>query len=584
MVSETTVGREPVQIVEIVQPFCANTYGVAPCTAAGSTGSECFNTYLTCQDQANFSLSSLSLWFSSGKVAEAEISGAPYIIPSLLSVSTSPTMINVASANDNAQGLGNRAVCTITLLDHPHSDRRVDPYVSTRGYDPMTKASFWTKWLYRNRYRQNAKIIVYEGYVGQALSAMSKRTYFLQTISPPNADGQITITGKDIITRLEERKAQAPLASPGTLYSAISAAVTSFEVAGAVTADYSASGTLRIGNEVMTYTSQTTSANGVTFSGVTRGTDGTTAETHAVDDAVQECLRYTDARIDDVVADLLTTYGGIDAAYLDTVQWATEFDDYLSFWLLNALITVPTGVTDLVSEIMEQSLVYFWWDERTSLISMKAVRGVDAQPDTLTEENHIIAGSFSMEEHPDQRTSQVWVYYRQDDYTKDHNDPNAYVSLKVIADLTSEGDNKYGEPSIRKVFARWLNSGALAGTTASKIITRYVDIPTTCTFRMDAKDRSYGVGDTVYISHHLDVDELGDRRIRQWLITSYEEVVPGEVVEYTATDTTLYGRIYYVMASGAANYPGAATAPFKQAYIGDASGLLSDGGPAARIA
>lgn len=581
---ETTVGREPVQIVEIRQPFCSLTYGVAPCTAAGAAGAECFNTRSTCQDTANFTGSTLSLWFASGKVAEQGISGAPYIIPSLVSVSTSPTRINLAAASDDAAGLGNRAVCNIVLADHPHTDRRVDPYVANRSYDPMTKGSFWTKWIRRNKYRQNAQIIVYEGYAGQALGSMTSRTYFLQSITPPDGEGRVTIQGKDILTRIEERKAQAPLASPGVLYAAISAAVTSFEVAGAVTADYPASGTLRIGDEIMTYSSQTTSTNGITFSGVTRGTDGTTAATHNVDDAVQECLRITNTRIDDALELLLGTYGGIDAAWLDTTQWATEIDSYLPLWLLNALITVPVSVTDLVSEIQEQALVYCWWDERTATVSLRAIRGIDSQPETLTEENHIIEGSFSITEKPRERASQVWVYHRQEKFNLSVTDENAYAYLYVEADLASEGADLYGEPSIRKVFARWLNSTALAGTLADKIITRFVDIPSECTFRMDAKDRAYWVGDTVWISHHLDVDEFGDRRIRQWLIVSAEEVVPGEVVEYTAEDTTLYGRIYFIMADGAADYPGAASAPFKQAYIGDASGLLSDGGPCARIA
>jgi hypothetical protein len=101
---------------------------------------------------------------------------------------------------------------------------------------------------------------------------------------------------------------------------------------------------------------------------------------------------------------------------------------------------------------------------------------------------------------------------------------------------------------------------------------------------MDAKDRGYWVGDSVYISHHLDVDEFGDRRVRQWTITSAEEKVPGEVVEYVAEDTTLYGKIHYIMANGTADYPGAASAPFKNLYIGDADGLLSDGTACGRIA
>lgn len=584
VMTETTVGREIVQVVEIKQPLCTNTFGSAPCTATGTADEKCFNTRAICLDTANFTLGTpLSLFFAKGGVAERGISGADYIIPSLRSVSTAPTRINIAGANPDSQGLGLRAICSITLVDHPHTDRKVDPYVSGRTYNPMQRGSFWTKWLARNKYRQNVEIVVYEGYAGQSLSQMTKRTYFLQSVSPPDASGQITIQGKDILARVEERKAKAPALSPGKLYAAISAAATSFEAANATESDYPASGTLRIGSEVMTYTSRANSANGVTFSGVVRGTDNTTAATHAADDSVQECLRYTNARPDDVIEDLLTTYGGISPSWLDTAAWATEIDDYLSLFLLNTLITEPTSVFELVSEVQENCLIYVWWDERLALVKMKAVRGVDAQPPVITAENNIVEDSFSISEKPRERASQVWVRYAQYDPTKSKTDAANWQTTSIFADLESETPELYGEPSIRNIYARWLTSGSLADTLASKLITRYVDIPSECKFRMDAKDRSYWVGDIVTISHYLDIDAYGNRRLRNWTIVSAEEVVPGETVEYVAEDTTLTGRIHYIMAGGTADYPGADLVPFKNAYIGNSAGLLSDGATCARI-
>ncbi len=582
--TETTVGRETVQIVEILQPFCANTFGVAPCTASGTADQKCYNTRATCLDAPNFTLGTpLSLFFSTGKVAERGVSGAPYIIPALISVSTAPTRINIAGANPDAQGLGNRAVCSITLADFPHTDRRVDPYVSGRSWNPLTRGSFWTKWLVRNKCRQNIEIRAYEGYAGQTLAAMTKRTYFWQDVSPPDAGGRITISGKDILARVEERKAQAPALSPGSLYAAITSSATSFEVAGATESDYPASGTLRIGSECMTYASRANSTNGVTFSTVIRGTDGTTAAAHSAGDQAQECLRYTNQTPDDVLASLLGTYGGIASGWLDTANWAIEVDSYLPSYLITTLITEPTAVTTLVSEVQIQVGVYVWWDERTAKVKLKAVRGIDVLPDLITAENHIIADSFSIEERPRERVSQVWIYYGMINRVESKTAPKNYRYATIIANLESETDELYGEPSVRKIFSNWLDSAALANATASKISVRYVDIPSECQFSMDAKDREYWTGDTIRMSHHLDVDAFGARRIRNWTIISAEETAPGEMVRYTAQDTTLYGKIAYVMASGAANYPGAATAPFKSCYIGNAAGLLSDGEACGRI-
>jgi len=46
--------RIPVTVCELTLDFCANTYGVAPCTASGAVGTECYNTYETCQDIPNY--------------------------------------------------------------------------------------------------------------------------------------------------------------------------------------------------------------------------------------------------------------------------------------------------------------------------------------------------------------------------------------------------------------------------------------------------------------------------------------------------------------------------------------------------
>lgn len=571
-----TVGREPIQIVEILQPICANVFGTLPCTA---TGIACYNTRATCKDATNYALSEtpLSLFFSHGKVAEIEVAGADYIIPSLVSVSTAPTMINLASANPDAGGLGNRAVCNITLIDHPHTDRVVDPYQADRAFDPYTRSSFWAKWMVRNKYRQNVQIRVYEGYAGEALADMTKRTYFLQSVNGPDDNGRVSIQGKDILAKVEERKAQAPLLSPGALHADINASVTTFEAANAIEADYTATGTLRIGDEVMTYTGRAASANGVTFTGVTRATDSTTAETHDQDDAIQQCLRYTSARVDDIVTDLLTTYGGVSASWQDTANWALEVTDFLSAYLLSAVITKPTGVADLLSELQAQVLFSLWWDDRDALVKFKAIRAISDTPAIISAESNIIAGSFRLTELPRERASQVWIYYSLRNPVDDGDSAKNYRESAIIADLESETDVKYGEASIRKIYARWLNSAALANTTASKIANAYVDIPAQCSFRLDAKDRAYWIGDIFQISHHLDVDQFGERRFRFWTVISAEEIVAGEVVEYVCQDTTKYGVSYFITPGDALAYDAYTTVPFGYLFMGDAGGLLSDG-------
>lgn len=572
-----------------------------------NTQTACYNTRATCQATAAFALGDpLSLYYTTGKVAETldveylftsdddlittsegepiEISGRTtpaYLIPSLLSVSTSPTRINLAASNPDAQGLGNRAVCNLLFQDHPHTDRVVDPYLTDRIHDPITKGSYWTKWLVRNKYRQNVLFKVHNGYLGQSLSDMVKLSFFLQDVSWPDASGRVPMQGKDILAKLEERKAQAPIASPGELYTDIDASTLSIEVAGALTSEYGASGTLVIDDEIMTYSSVASSTNGITFTITARGTDNSTAAAHDAETLVQECLRFSNADIDDAMNTLLATYGGIPAAYLDTAGWATEIDTYISEYKISTVITKPTSVAQLVSDMQAQCLFYAWWDERDALVKMRVIRGISEAPVTFSEESNIISGSFSIKEKPRERVSQVWVYYGVRDWTESLTDANNYKFARIVADLESETDELYGEPSIKKIFAYNLDNGILAYNTASKIAIQYVDNPREVTFLADAKDRLYWVSDVINLSHHIDVDSFGDRNIARWTNISAEEVKPGETIRYTAEDTTLYGKVYRWMPDAAADYPGAATVGFTDAYWGDDDGLLSDGEPCA---
>ena len=582
MVSATHPGREVVQIVELILPTCANVFGSSPCTATGTGDQKCFNARATCLDADNFDGSAtLSLFFSRQSVAERRVEGADYIFPSLRSVSTTPTKINLSAISPDANGLGNRALCEIEMMDHPHTDRVVDPYLADRSYDPMARGSFWTKWLRRWKYRQNITVKVYEGYAGQALADMVRRQYELVEVSGPDASGRVRLKGKDILHKLEERKAQCPEASPGVLRTALLAGATSLAIVGASASDYPASGLVRIGDEFIAYSEVSGTDSVLTFTVSERGAEGTTAADHDADASVQRCVVYRDATVQEIVEDLLTTYAGIAAAMIDSAgTFAQEVARHLSSYRFTTIISDPVSVMKLISELQAQVGFFIWWDERVALIKMRAIRGLEVEPPTLTESGNIVARSFSTQELPRNRVSQAWVYFDVRDWTQSLDAVN-FRQVQVVADLASESPDRYGEPSIRKYFSRWIPSGNLAFSSGFKIVNRYSEIPQEAGFHLDAKDgHTYWVGDVFYLSHHRLVDAYGAPVIEQWTVVSAEEIIPGETVEYVVENTRLYGRVYEWMADDAGDYPGV-SAEFSAAYWGDSDGLLSDGSKAA---
>ena len=206
---------QPVRAVEIVQPMCSQTFGVGPC---GATGSPCYNTDKTCTFRAALDMSAAtSLWFTEPGVYDWQAAPGAFqpalAIPTLTGYQTAPTVLNVSSGSRDKGPLGYRAVCSITLKDHPWNDVGVDPYVDARSYDPEKQGTFWTKWLARNPFHVGYTLRVYEGELGAALDAMIKREYVVEKIDAGR--NGVTITAKDVLRRITDTGITAPRLSPG---------------------------------------------------------------------------------------------------------------------------------------------------------------------------------------------------------------------------------------------------------------------------------------------------------------------------------------------------------------------------------
>jgi len=583
--NELTVGREPLQIIEIEQPLCSLQYGQGACAAVlGETGDrKCFNTSRTCQDLDNYTPDTLTLRFAKPQ------QGLPddiYLIPSVVSASTSPTEINVVGSSSSKGPLGVRAKLTVTFQDHPYSDLLVDKYRLDRGYLPVNRGTFWNKWIARNPYYNQYVIRVRDGYVGQALEDMRSRTYFIDRINGPNSSGQVTVEAKDVLKLADNDKAQAPAASPGELIVDYTegAAITQLRVTRAAATDYPAPGTVRINEEVFTHTGITTiSESEVQLTGIARSTDGTSAGSHSAGDRVQRCLRYTESRADDIAADLLTNYGAVPAIFIPTLDWDAEASVWLEQFRLTALITEPTGVTDLLGEITEQALFYIWWDERDQEVKLRALRA--ASGDQVTEINdtsHILKNTIELKQNPKERMSQVWVFFQQRDPTQKLDEEKNYRRIRIRVDADAESDLQYGEQRIKKIYSRWIQTDAVAIQTNTRLLTRFRDTPEYFGFRLDAKDRALWTSDIIDATVDQIVDDTGGPRAQRWQIISAEEIIPGEVVEYRAQffEFRKGDRFAFIMPNDAPDYSAATEAEREiGGFLSDIEGKMPNGDP-----
>ena len=581
--SENTIGREPLQIIEIEQPLCSLEYGVFPCTAAiGVTGSiKCFNTSKTCQDVPNYDPQPLLLRFCKPQAAQP---AGIFCVPSLQSVSTSPTQINVVGGSQSKGPLGIRAELSVTFKDHPYSDHLVDKYRLERDYIATERGSYWSKWLARNPYYTGYIIRVYDGYVGQPLAEMGKRTYLIDTFSGPDSNQNVTIKAKDVLKLADNDKAQAPIASTGELIVDYSDAVSMdpIRITGGIASEYPAPGKVRINKELFSYTGVSTiSDTEMRLTGITRSINGTDPKSQDAGDRVQLCLEYVNIRPDDLTNDLLTTYGNVPASFIPLAEWSAEASIWLEQFRLSALITEPTGVTDLLGEITEQALFYIWWDERDEQIKLRALRpaaGDFVKP--IDNFKNILAGTFELKAKPKERISQVWVFFGQRNPVEKLNVEQNYRRIRVRIDGDAESDLQYGERRIKKIYSRWIQKDAIAIQTTVRLLSRFRDTPEYIAFSLDAKDRAMWTGDLADVTVDSIVDATGGPRVLRWQVISAEETVSGEVTEYQLQrfEFGAQDRAGFWMAADAPTYAAASDAERLTGFFwGDALGLMPNG-------
>lgn len=520
-------GRRPFAVAEIDLDYCSLTYGVSPCAAAlGVTGAvHCYNTRATCQDSASYTRTTKTYRFCSNVADMARELDA---LPFLDSVSINPTKLQIGA------GLGERGSVTVQLRDGKHSDDGIDKYVNERqglrglgalkledggfllledggllllegdrvesattpGPDPLTQGTYFGRALARNPYYLGRTLRVLTGYLVEGANGaweydadnFQTRTYFLEKISGPDPSGRVTIVAKDILKLADDERAQAPRPAKGRLATLITAAEAvpfsrDLLPAGIGDAWYGASGKIRVNGEVFTFTR---SADTVTFTA--RAQNFTTAAAHAADDAVQECLVFSSQRAHQIVYTLLTEYAGIDTSYIPLTDWADEDATY-NIRQYNAVIAEPTGVNQLIGEICQQGPSYVWWDDVAAQIIYRTLRPASSAALELTDDDSFVAGSVQVQDRLEQRASECWVYFGQRDPTEPVDKRSNYAATHV---LVGDGEtvNKYNQPRVKEIFARFLTSSArtFASEIAESVIQRYDEVPKQLDFTILPKD------------------------------------------------------------------------------------------------
>lgn len=470
--------------------------GNAPTLLTTSDG-KCYNTLASCQDTVNYDGSEIQTY----RCCEARSPHPPGLdaVPNISDISISPTEVKPGG------GIALRSSVSITYNDHPHSDIGIDPYLSDRTFDPLERGTYWTKWRARNAFYENYNMRILSGYLENGAydsSNFQTRHYVLAEVNASR--GRASTKAKDPLQLVTNKKALAPSPSNGVLNADITAGATSLTLKPTgIGSEYPTSGKVKIQDEVIEYSGKSSD----TLTGLTRGSNNTTAAAHSEDDTVQLCLEYN-TTVDVILEDLLTTYAGVTSSFIPTSEWSAEVTTFLSN-NASTLITDPTSVDMLVEEICEQWPLKLVWDDRSQEIKLIALKAPPASADVLDMDENILADSVTVRDRNDMQVSTIFVYYGQFDPTREIDDKNNY--LVTYARVNTDAIQRYGSDSTKVIYSRWISAGA--GAAARQLAAlhgrRFGFVPREINFELDAKDSSLWVGDTRALNHRDMVDFTG---------------------------------------------------------------------------
>jgi len=572
--------RVPITVVELYLDTCANTFSIAPCTASGAAGTECYNTFLTCQDTPNYANVSKTYRFYQpvsnwpiGQTGYPCLKGKPTFTPCEI---------------DPKGSLGKRGVVSFKCEDFADDDLFTDDYQSTRTYNPEEQGSFFRKLKARNPYYKGRLMKVRQGYITDSFNDFEDRLYVIESIDI-SQKGIVTITGKDILKLADDKKSVTPEVSTGTLSTAYTAGGSTLVLQTGEGTDYdtdpytgsaistSIIGYVTIGDNVLKYTGVSTD----TLTGVVGGQGGSEDSNADIDDDVQQCLSFDNANVVDIIHYLLNTGAGIDEAYLPydaglvtptgtNDEWDTEKASWLSSNNLTHIVTKPTGVTKSVEAICQQNLIYMWFDERDQEVKMRAIAPTfrNELPPTLTENEHLIADSIKTKDMDKNRISQIRIYYDQVDITGDSDKAANYRKLKVQVDTDSENINAYAEKSIKVIYADWLgnaNTGLII-TLAGRLLSRYAGRPEKITFKIDTKDADFWTGALALLDTFNFQDVDGSNKLKKIQVLKVNDDHDKQILELEAESWDYSDNRYsFITPNSMGNYT-AETALNQQAY------------------
>ncbi len=548
-------------------------YVTSATSAEESDGEFCYNTPATSQDFAPLTTGIKTRTFTDNNCLS--MGGLPRHYNCVQSVSYTDDELEVGATN-----LGSSGGVTVRIKDFEDKDRDEDPFWDSRDPKPED-ASYWRRLIARQVYFTNRVMRVSWGYRTDTYDASNFKTreYRIKSVTGPDANGNLTITGLSPLSLVEIEDKTVPTETRGQLATAIDATTLTVEIDD-YEDEYSASPVaIRIDDEIM----KVTSRSGTTFTLTERGSYGTTAAAHDAGQTVQECVVYEEEYVDEILADLMTTYGGIDSSYIPTADWQSEREKWLQSYRLTKVLSEPEKVTERVTQLMAQCAAFVWYEPLDAEFKLKAIRVPGPDEVATVTDDDLVEPIIKSGPDMTRRISQQTVLFGLKTPVSDESRQASY-DKRLWPTPNGEDDLEYGTKSRDLLFGTWLENDNESQALRTSVTTQR---------RRENGKIAYQIKVTAAKAEDLQIAGYFDLTTRDFggrtgqdtgtiemQVMGKKPVKEGHTYAIMCEPSTFDGRWAYHNPTGRPNYS-AATASERDPgwYLSGTDGLMANGDP-----
>lgn len=332
---------------------------------------------------------------------------------------------------------------------------------------------------------------------------------------------------------------------------------------------------VRLGSEIIQYTAK--SGDTLSWPDATyRAQFGSVLDDHSVNESVQLCRAYVNQSVQSVLTALITE-SGISAGYIGASLAADCLTWYGTAYNINACISSPEQASSLIADILKQIGAVMWWSPQTQKIEFKAVMPNNAAFPTWSDDANLIQGGTQLQILDNLRITQSAVSYALRDATANLNQPQNYLRTDVVVDAAAQSAVEYGDVRPELIQSRWFTQANAVAMTSmvTRRVNRLRDAPKLFSVKIDPKDYTQAIGDTVAINSFKNGDFTGAPKAELCIISKMDD--KGTHIEVQARSTNFRNRYGFIAPAGQPDYGVASLAQRNYAYIASAAGTMSDG-------